>query len=374
MKYKRMPIEIESPEQRGYDSIKYNLTESSISDQELDLSQLSLDKILTCYGNHLGNPKLRELIANQYTLLPEHVLITAGAAAGLFIVSTALLDSSTGILVMHPNYGTNYETPRAIGSPIVLLKLSPENHYQIDVAEVIKLIQLHPEIKLISITNPHNPTGIIFSKDIIIQLIQIAEEKNLYLLIDETYADLWFDNDPKPNYAVMSNQVIIVSSFSKAYGIPGIRIGWIVTRNPLLNEMFLAAKEQIYICNSVLDEEVALRFLEKKHQWWNNLKQEIENKRNLAIKWLTDNQNYFKFTIPLGGVVCYPEIVGLTNKQVKQFYNVLNNRYETFVGPGHWFEMDKRFFRIGYGWPSLNELNVGLHNIIKALNEAKDIE
>jgi len=275
---------------------------------------------------------------------------------------------------MHPNYGTNYETPRAIGSPIVLLKLSPENHYQIDVAEVIKLIQLHSEIKLISITNPHNPTGIIFSKDIIIQLIQIAEEKNLYLLIDETYADLWFDNDPKPNYAVMSNQVIIVSSFSKAYGIPGIRIGWIVTRNPLLNEMFLAAKEQIYICNSVLDEEVALRFLEKKHQWWNNLKQEIENKRNLAIKWLTDNQNYFKFTIPLGGVVCYPEIVGLTNKQVEQFYNVLNNRYETFVGPGHWFEMDKRFFRIGYGWPSLNELNVALHNIIKALNEAKDIE
>jgi aspartate/methionine/tyrosine aminotransferase len=72
--------------------------------------------------------------------------------------------------------------------------------------------------------------------------------------------------------------------------------------------------------------------------------------------------------LPEGGVVCFPRMKEIVD--VEAFYTILNNKYETYVGPGHWFEMDKRYFRIGFGWPTTEDLTIGLNNISKALEEA----
>ncbi|HET6225266.1 MAG TPA: aminotransferase class I/II-fold pyridoxal phosphate-dependent enzyme, partial [Bacteroidia bacterium] len=127
MKYQRMPIEIESPEQLGYDTIQCNLAESSVHDAVFQDLKLNLDQLVLAYGHHLGKPELRELLAHSYnTIQSDDILITAGAAAALFIVATALLDKNDHLIVLRPNYATNIETPKAIGCEIDFIDLSFE--------------------------------------------------------------------------------------------------------------------------------------------------------------------------------------------------------------------------------------------------------
>src|SRR5215213_10316209 len=122
MRYRRMPIEVESPEELGYDAIAHNLAESSFSD--LRLADYGIDgdvsDILLQYGDHRGLPQLRALIARD-GLDPGDVLVVAGAAPALFLVHTALLAPGDHALVTRPNYATNVETPRAIGADVEYL-------------------------------------------------------------------------------------------------------------------------------------------------------------------------------------------------------------------------------------------------------------
>src|SRR3954468_1949789 len=109
-----MPIEVESPEELGYDTIAYNLSESSVSDRRLaDLGlDIDLDELVLCYGDHLGDPVLREAVADGAgvdVVTPDDVLVTPGAAAALFAIATALLEPGEHMVVVRTNYATNLE-------------------------------------------------------------------------------------------------------------------------------------------------------------------------------------------------------------------------------------------------------------------------
>lgn len=358
-----MPIEIESPEQMGYGNVRYNLTESSVSDQLLGNLQLDISKTLLAYGHHQGDEGLRSLIAQPHGLGANDVLMTAGAAAALFIVSSSLLTSGDHIMVMKPNYATNIETPRAIGCDIGLIELDFNRGFKPDMEQVKK--QLKPHTRFISITTPHNPTGMCLTENELMQFIQLAEEKNIWLVVDETYRGLGF-GPVLPLAASLSNKVIGISSLSKAYGLPGLRTGWITCRNTRLQELFLAAKEQIFVCGSVLDETVALQFLQQSGPVL--VKIQEKNRKNFElVKTFMQNENRLEWVEPVGGVVCFPRIKN-EKADTEKFYRVLNEQYQTFVGPGHWFDMDKRYFRIGYGWPTTEDLKTGLKNIGKSLD------
>src|SRR6478609_135218 len=116
-----MPIEIESPEQLGYDTITYNLSESSVADRRLaDLGlDLDLDELVLCYGDHLGDAALRDAVAAGGSgVSADDVLVTPGAAAALFCTATSLLEPGDHVVVVRTNYATNLETPRAIGADV----------------------------------------------------------------------------------------------------------------------------------------------------------------------------------------------------------------------------------------------------------------
>lgn len=366
MKYLRMPIEIESPEMMGYNNLKFNLTESSVFDANLSDLNINLQNLLLCYGHHVGKPELCQLIANDYTgITTQEILLTAGAATALFIVNTSLLEPNEEVIVMHPNYGTNIETPRAMGCNLKLLSLKIENGFRINLDELESLITA--QTKLISITTPHNPTGIQFTDEELKSIIDLIEKKNIYLLVDETYRDIPF-GQKKPLAASLSDKVISVSSVSKAYGLPGIRIGWIVCKNKKLMIDFLAAKEQIQICNSVVDEEIAYQFMLRRNVFLPIIKNHLNVNFNILKDWL-QSQSDFEYVLPEAGCVCFPKANDDVN--IERFYKILNEKYGTYVGNGHWFEMDKHFMRIGFGWCTKEELKGGLENITATINEIK---
>lgn len=355
-----MPIEAESPEELGYYTIKYNLAESSVRD--IDLSEINVSKkTLLCYGSHRGKDELRKLIAKEYFSEDiNNVLLTQGAASALFIIHTTLLKANDEIIVLHPNYATNLETPYAIGCKIKPVELKFEKQFNLKSEDVLSKIT--NRTKLVSLTNPHNPTGKIFSADVLGNIISYCTKRKIFILVDETYKDI-----PFPNYVHQvlndSSFLIRVSSLSKAYGVPGIRIGWIYSSNNSLMEKFLAAKEQIVICNSVIDEEIAFQILKKKKIILNKVAKDISANYNILTQWLK-GQNVVDYVLPNAGVVMMPKLK--SSIPAKKFYAELLTKHNAYIGPGHWFQMSDRFSRLGFGWATIAEIKKGLAAIQKS--------
>ena len=366
MNYRRMPIEIEAPEGYGYENIDCNLSESSFTDQRLADLGISIDDLLLHYGDHLGKPALRECIAAEGKLDATEVLITPGAAPALFIVASSLLDKDDHMVVAKSNYATNIETPRAIGARISYLNMRFEKGYALDLDELDSLIT--EKTKLVSLTYPHNPTGVVINEEILVQVIEMVERKNSRLLLDETYREMSFG--PKlPVAASLSDRAISVGSMSKSFGLPGIRMGWVICRDKKLMETFLAAKEQILITNSVIDEEIAYRYLVNKEKLFGPVKETI-TKNFSVLKNFMENQDLLEWVEPRGGCVCFPRIKSGIAVDLMRFHDLLLHKYSTYVGKGHWFEEDGRYMRIGYSWDETDKLKKGLLNILKAIGES----
>ncbi|RQR69812.1 MULTISPECIES: pyridoxal phosphate-dependent aminotransferase [unclassified Burkholderia] len=369
MKYVRMILEEESPEELGYEKIKYNLSESSISDRKFrDFNVENLDDLVLLYGEHRGDKQLRELIAKQsgaQSVTSDDVLICNGAAGALFIIATSLLDKGSHLVVVRPNYATNIETPRAIGCETTYIDLEFEEGFKVDLEAIERAVR--PNTAYISVTCPHNPTGTMMTWDEIVGLKAIADKHDCLVLVDETYRDLTYGT-PYPTAATISDRFISVSSLSKAYGTPGIRLGWLTTRSPALYRLFLAAKEQIGICGSVVDEAIGLAVLKERDSWLAE-----SNKRNLrhlgiTRDWINSDPNV-EWVEPQGGVVCFPRLKVPSTFNADEFYRSLLQNHHTYVGAGNWFEMSKLHMRIGFAWPTEDELRKGLAGISAAVRE-----
>jgi aspartate/methionine/tyrosine aminotransferase len=368
MRYVRMPIEVESPEETGYDSIACNLAESSIRDRSLgDLGiELDLGRMVLRYDDHRGHPGLRTLLAEEGECGVDQVLLTPGAAGALFIVATTLLAPGDHLVVLRPNYATNLATPRAIGCDITCLDLRFERGWRYQAADLAALIT--PQTRLVSITTPHNPTGTVLDPAALREIAAMVQSRGVHLLVDETYRDLAVTAD-HPFATCLGERVISVASFSKAYGLPGLRLGWLMTRDRELNERFLAAKEQIVISGGVLDEEVGYQVYRRRSMELPAIAAAVARGRATVREWLATEPR-LEWVEPAGGVVAFPRIKPGVSVDVARFYARLNGEFRTWVGPGHWFEQDDRYMRIGFGWPTAPELSQGLANVSRALGQA----
>lgn len=366
-----MPIEIESPEQFGYDRIRYNLAESSVRD--LVLGEIDPDlpdrlaRLVLAYGDHLGLPELRGHIGRLWTVPDDAVIVTPGAAAALFLVNTTLVRPGDHVVIARPNYATNVETPRAIGADIAFLDTTWEGGWQVSAEAVAEAMS--DRTTLVSLTTPGNPTGAVIPETDLRAIVEVVERHaSARLLLDETYRDLAFGPPTTPG-AALSDRVIGVSSLSKAYGIPGIRIGWLATRHAALRETLLAAKEQILIANSVVDETVALAALEGRERWLPALRAGVLAARDVVASWIDGSP--FEWIAPRGGAVGFPRFRDGLDVDVDAFHRSLFDDHGTVVGPGHWFEQPRRSFRLGFGWPSPAELAGGLEALSAAAVAAR---
>ena len=368
MLYKRMPIEKESPEEKGYDSILFNLAESSVTDLTFGELNIQLNELKLEYIPHRGNVQLRQMLATEAGgLHPDQILLTNGAAGALFIINTALLTPADHLIVVRPNYATNIEVPLTIGCAISYIDLQLEENWRVNLQAIEAAIT--PATKLISITTPHNPTGMVMTQAELQTLVALAERKHIYLLVDETYRDTCFTT-PYPVVASRSEWVISVSSLSKAFGLPGLRIGWLITRNSALMEQFLAAKEMMYISNAVLDEEVATQFYRQKEKFATRINQKAMENFRLLQTWL-QQEPALEYVLPEGGVVCFPRLAQPDAIDIPRFYETLTHKYKTMVGAGHWFAMPDSYMRIGFGWLGKTAFQQGLQHISAAIVESK---
>jgi len=366
MRYRRTAIEIEAPEAIGYDAIASNLAESSFADMTLADYGIDTDvaDLLLQYGDHRGVPALREQIAADSDAVdPDQVLVTAGAAPALFIVASALLDADDHVLIEEPNYAANLEGPRGLAAEVEPLPIRFEDGWELDLERVAAM--LRPSTRLVSVTYPHNPTGAMIDAETLLRLIGIVESHpTARLLVDETYRELAY-GEPLPVAAGLSSRVLSVSSMSKTFGLPGLRIGWLVCRDHELAETLLAAKEQILICGSTIDEEMAARVLDARERILPPVRATVGEHLGIVRDWI-GAQDVFEWVEPRAGVVGLPRFRDPDSVDVDRFYRDLLDQHGTYVGPGHWFDQERWCFRLGFGWPETDELRRGLDALLAA--------
>jgi aspartate/methionine/tyrosine aminotransferase len=337
------------------------MRDRSLHDLRFDPATLS--DIPLQYGDHRGSEALRACVASDGpgSLTADDVLITVGAAGALFLIATALLEPGDRLVVARPNYASNLETPRAIGADIAYLELEFDAAYQIDLERLAALIT--PGTKLVSLTSPHNPTGAVIPPSQLAEIVRLVERAGTWLLLDETYREL--ADEVAPPASVLSDRVISVSSLSKTYGVPGIRVGWATCRNRALMTTLLAAQEQAALAHSVLDIAVAEHVFAQRDRLLPEIREQVASARRIMTDWIAADDRV-EWVEPSGGVVCFPRFTD-PDIDARRIYAHLQSD-GIFLGPGWWFEQSDRHMRIGFGYPTADELRTGLAGISSALD------
>ncbi len=364
MWYNRMELEIWF-DQYQYE-IEYDIGESAVKTMALKDVSVDLQDVLLRYGYHKGNPELRAAIAEQYPgLTPEHIVVTTGASEANFVVVSALVKPGDHMIVEHPNYPSLYEVPRSLGCDVSLFTLKFENGFKPDWEKLEKLIR--PETRLISLTHPNNPTGSMITEAELKQVVELVEKRGIFLLFDETYRHMASEDKLLPAAAGLSERVVSISSMSKCYGLPGIRTGWLATRHQGILDQVLAIREQVSISNNALSEVIAREVLTNKDNFLQRARRRISANRDVVADWM-NRQAEIEWVYPETGVVCLPRLRTDLDVKPEELYRRLAEQYKTFVVPGRCFEMEERFFRIGFG-ADAPEIRAGLAHLNQALSD-----
>jgi len=368
MWFKRMALEV------WFDDYQYvienDIGESAVKYLTVEDLDLNLSGVALRYGHHTGDPRLRECIARQYAgLTASQVVVTSGASEAIFALNAALLKPDDHVIVEHPNYPSLYDIPESLGCEVSLFPLEYENAFKPDLGRLEKLIR--PNTRMISFTHPNNPAGSMISPQELEELVRLCEERDIYLLFDETYRDLDFVN-ALPPAATLSHKAISVSTMSKCYGLPGIRIGWLATQDQSILDAILTVREQVTITNNALGEVIASHVLESRDQYLDKARVHVERNRQAVAEWILGHP-CFEWVMPEAGVVGLPRIKAGVDIDPEALYRLLAEKYKTFAVPGRCFGMDNRYFRLGFG-ATQEEILCGLENLDRSVAELTGVK
>jgi aspartate/methionine/tyrosine aminotransferase len=234
--------------------------ESRTIKELLDLEPGAHERLLEdwCgYTESPGAPWLREVIAGMYKqVTPEDVLVLASAEEGIFVLYHALVGPADHVIVETPCYESGLEVARSTGAQVSEWRRSFENGWAHDVAALEKLIQ--PNTKIIYINTPHNPTGLLMPANVFKQVLDLAASRGIIVFSDEVYREL--EHDPAtrlPAACEVYEHAVSLGSMSKTYGLPGLRLGWLASRDPEIIRRCLEFRYYTTICNSAPSEFLA---------------------------------------------------------------------------------------------------------------------
>jgi len=295
------------------------------------------------YGDILGAPAYKKGIAKLYkTIGEDDIVVTHGAAGANHHVFYTLLEPRDRVVSIMPTYQQLYSIPASYGADLQLVHLADDHAYLPDMEELKRLVT--PGTKLICINNPNNPTGALMSKELLMEIVEVAKSVDAYVLCDEVYRHLTQEDGWCESIVDLYDKGISVSSMSKVFSLAGLRLGWIASRDSAFIKSCLSHRDYNLISCGMFDEAVASLALAHADKILNRNRALV--RENLAIldAWVQSEPlvHYMKPQAGTTALVYYdaPE----------ESYDFCINLYKetgSFVTPGDCFEMPKSF-RVGY--------------------------
>ncbi len=296
------------------------------------------------YTESLGLPALREAIAGLYENATADDIITfAGAEEAVFLYMHATLSAGDHAVVVWPAYQSLHEVARSIGASVTLVPLDPHD-WSLDVDAVAAAMR--PNTRVVVINFPHSPTGAQIPPADFARLVSIVELHGAELFSDEVYRFLEHSSARLPAAVDRSLAGVSLGVMSKAFGLAGIRIGWIATRDAALRKRMATGKDYTTICNSAPSEILALIALRSRTQLLDRTHSIILENLATLEGFFTRNEHQFSWVRPKAGSVCFP---ALKHGSIDDFSARLVREEGILLLPGSQFGYPGNHFRLGYG-------------------------
>lgn len=341
-----------------------------------DLEPLSLDELLAIsddetlklwsglrlgYTESLGLPELREEIARLYPgLTADDVVTFSGAEEGIYLTVQAALGAGDHAVVVWPAYQALYEIARAAGADVTLIPLDPAD-WSLEVDAVMAAFR--PNTRLVVINFPHNPTGAMLAEADLRRLASATAEQGALLLSDEVYRLLELSAPVLPTAASLDERCVSLGVLSKAYGLAGLRIGWIATRHTPLRERVVQLRDYTTICNAAPSEVLALGALRAADAIIRRNRAIVEGNLHLLREFFARHQDMFDWIEPRAGSVCFPR---LKHGDADALADALVRAEGVLVMPGSRFEFAPEYFRVGLGRRDMRQALDGFQRFLGA--------
>jgi aspartate/methionine/tyrosine aminotransferase len=337
---------------------KYNLATSGLGNVKLNELRVSLDDIEITEGGYGYQPLIKS-IATRYRVAPEEVVTAAGTTFANHLAMAPLIKPGDEVLFEHPAYEPMLALTRYLGAEVKRFSRRFEDEFQISLAELERLVT--PKTRLIIITNLHNPSGVLISDATMNQIGEIARRVGARVLVDEVYMETLFEPAPPTSFH-LGEAFVVTSSLTKAFGLSGLRCGWILAQAELAKRMWLL--NDLFASTAVhAGERLSVVAMQQLEAIGDRAKHLLDRNRQILNEFL-DTRDDLEVVRPEFGTVMFPRVRHGTSERL---CHLLREKYETSVVPGVFFEMPAHF-RVGIAGDT-DVLKAGLERLGKALNE-----
>lgn len=333
--------------------VRFNLAESGVKPLRLEelLDPAALGDTPLGYPQTSGSEELRELVSDLYPGSDAaNVLVTNGTAEANFISVLNLVEPGDDVVVMFPNYMQIWGLARSLKANVKPLPLREENNWRPDLDELAGAVS--DKTRLIAICNPNNPTGVMARDDDLREICKIAGKVGAWILADEVYTGAELGDEPSATLWGWYDRLLVTCGLSKAYGLPGLRIGWVVGPADHMEELW-SYKDYTTIGPGALSEKLARVALEpkKRHQILERTQTILRSQLPLVEQWVEEQRGLFSMVRPQAGAIAYLRY----NMDVSSTELITRLREEksVLVVPGDHFGMD-HYVRIGFGYDREN--------------------
>lgn len=331
--------------------VDYNLSESGVHpltltelltpDEEQQLRQLELG-----YTQTNGTLPLRENISRLYGgVNPEQVMVSAGSSEANFLLMWSLIEPGQEVIFELPNYMQMWGLARAFGAEVKPLWLREELKWQPDPDELKKLIT--SRTRLIILTNPNNPTGSILSEEIRKEIIKLAAQAGAWLLVDEVYRGAERDGRETPSFWGEYEKVIVVGGLSKAYGLPGLRLGWLVAPENLVKKVWTYHDYTTISVSAMTDFLGTLALQpERRIKLLSRTRSILRENLPVLEEWLKSFGSLFHYHPPQAGAILFAGYD--LPVEALELVETVRREKSVLLVPGEHFQVRKHL-RFGYG-------------------------
>ena len=336
---------------------KYNLATSGLGNVKLRELRVSLDDLEITDGGY-GYQPLIQSIATRYRVAPEEVVTAAGTTFGNHLAMAALIKPGDEVLFEHPAYEPMLALARYLGADVKRFSRRFEDKFQVLPEDLDRLVTSNT--RLIVITNLHNPSGVLIDDSTMKQIGEIARRAGARVLVDEVYMETLFAESPRTSFH-LGEEFVVTSSLTKAFGLSGLRCGWILAKAELAKRMWLL--NDLFAATPVhAGERLSVVAMQQLEGIAEPAKQLLDRNRRILNEFL-DTREDLEVVRPEFGTVMFPRVRHGTSERLCQ---LLSEKYETSVVPGVFFEMPAHF-RIGIAGDT-DLLKEGLDRLGQALS------
>src|SRR5215472_5944715 len=290
--------------------VEFDMSESGVRPvtlRELGEMGLDLDAVLNMplgYSQSNGTIPLRENLAALYPgATPDHIEVTNGTSEANYLLALALLREGDEVAFQVPNYMQLWGVPQSLGAKVNCFQLQIDRAWEPDWEQFERAV--NPRTRLVYVSNPNNPTGSILSAESMRRIVARCEEVGAYLLADEVYLGAEIHCPRTPSFWGMGDRVIVTSGLSKAYGIPGVRVGWIVGPADVVAQCW-SQHDYITIGPGKISDAVARVAVrpENREKLYARTRAILRHNLPLMREWSAAFDGFLTFREPQAGALC----------------------------------------------------------------------